>query len=98
MDKQNSNQINIAVAPALAGGIYSTLAVITHSHSEFVMDFVQMLPGIPKPKVASRIVMTPEHAKRLLLALRDNISKYESENGEIKIRQQGMTIAPLGEA
>ena len=98
MDKQNSNQINIEVAPELAGGIYSNLAVITHSHSEFVMDFVQMLPGIPKPKVASRIVMTPEHAKRLLLALRDNISKYESENGEIKIRQQGMTIAPLGEA
>ena len=98
MDKQNSNQINIEVAPELAGGIYSNLAVITHSHSEFVMDFVQMLPGIPKPKVASRIVMTPEHAKRLLLALHDNISKYESENGEIKIRQQGMTIAPLGEA
>ena len=96
MDNQNTKQINIEIAPDMAGGIYSNLAVITHSHSEFVMDFIQMMPGIPKPKVASRIVMTPEHAKRLLLALRENVSKYESENGEIKIRQQGMTIAPLG--
>ena len=98
MDNQNSKQINIEVPPELLGGVYSNLAVITHSHSEFVIDFVQMLPGIPKPKVASRVVMCPEHAKRLLMALRDNISKYESENGEIPLRKQGMTIAPLGEA
>ena len=99
MDKnQNNNQLNIEITPEMAGGLYSNLAVITHSPSEFIVDFVQMLPGIPKPKVASRIVMTPEHAKRLLMALRDNISKYESENGEIKLRKQGMTIAPLGEA
>lgn len=98
MDNQNQkqNQINIEIAPEMAGGIYSNLAVITHSQSEFIVDFVQMLPGIPKPKVASRIVMTPEHAKRLLMALHDNIAKYESENGEIKLRKQGMTIAPLG--
>ena len=99
MDKnQNNNQLNIEIAPEMAGGLYSNLAVITHSQSEFIVDFVQMMPGIPKPKVASRIVMTPEHAKRLMLALHDNISKYESENGEIKLRKQGMTIAPLGEA
>ena len=99
MDKnQNNNQLNIEIAPEMAGGLYSNLAVITHSQSEFIVDFVQMMPGIPKPKVASRIVMTPEHAKRLLMALHDNISKYESENGEIKLRKQGMTIAPLGEA
>lgn len=97
-NNQNNNQLNIEIAPDMAGGLYSNLAVITHSPSEFIVDFVQMLPGIPKPKVASRIVMTPEHAKRLLMALRDNIAKYESENGEIKIRKQGMTIAPLGEA
>ena len=97
-NNQNNNQLNIEIAPEMAGGLYSNLAVITHSPSEFIVDFVQMLPGIPKPKVASRIVMTPEHAKRLLMALRDNIAKYESENGEIKIRKQGMTIAPLGEA
>ncbi len=99
MDNNNkSNQLNIEIAPELAGGIYSNLAVITHSQSEFVVDFVQMMPGIPKPKVVSRIVMTPEHAKRLLKALNENISKFESENGEIKVRKQGMTIAPLGEA
>ena len=99
MDNNNNNkQLNIEIAPEMAGGIYSNLAVITHSQSEFIVDFVQMLPGIPKPKVASRIVMTPEHAKRLLMALHDNIAKFESENGEIKIRKQGMTIAPLGEA
>ena len=99
MDNNNNNkQLNIEIAPEMAGGIYSTLAVITHSQSEFIVDFVQMLPGIPKPKVASRIVMTPEHAKRLLMALHDNIAKFESENGEIKLRKQGMTIAPLGEA
>ena len=99
MDNNNSNkQLNIEIAPEMAGGIYSNLAVITHSQSEFIVDFVQMLPGIPKPKVASRIVMTPEHAKRLLMALHDNVSKFESENGEIKLRKQGMTIAPLGEA
>lgn len=97
-NNQNNNQLNIEIAPEMAGGLYSNLAVITHSPSEFIVDFVQMLPGIPKPKVASRIVMTPEHAKRLLMALHDNIAKYESENGEIKIRKQGMTIAPLGEA
>ena len=99
MDNSNNNkQLNIEIAPEMAGGIYSNLAVITHSQSEFIVDFVQMLPGIPKPKVASRIVMTPEHAKRLLMALHDNIAKFESENGEIKLRKQGMTIAPLGEA
>ncbi|MBQ9584349.1 MAG: DUF3467 domain-containing protein [Bacteroidales bacterium] len=96
MENPNQKQINIEIAPEMAGGIYSNLAVITHSQSEFVVDFVQMMPGIPKPKVASRIVMTPEHAKRLLMALHDNIAKFESENGEIKIRKQGMTIAPLG--
>ncbi|MBR4774574.1 MAG: DUF3467 domain-containing protein [Bacteroidales bacterium] len=98
MENQNNKQINIEISPEMAGGIYSNLAVITHSQSEFVLDFVQMMPGVPKPKVASRIVMTPEHAKRLLMALHENVSKYESENGEIKIRKQGMTIAPLGEA
>ena len=99
MDNNNNNkQLNIEIAPEMAGGIYSNLAVITHSQSEFIVDFVQMMPGIPKPKVASRIVMTPEHAKRLLMALHDNIAKFESENGEIKLRKQGMTIAPLGEA
>lgn len=82
----------------MAGGVYSNLAVITHSSSEFVLDFAQMMPGAPKPKVASRIVMTPDHAKRLLAALSENVSKYESENGEIKMHKSGITLGPIGEA
>jgi len=78
-------QINIELDEAIAEGTYSNLAVITHSHSEFVIDFVRMMPGIPKAKVKSRIVMTPEHAKRLMMALQDNIRKFESLNGNIKI-------------
>ena len=68
----------------VAGGIYSNLAIITHSPTEFVVDFVSMMPGAPKAKVKSRIVMTPQHAKRLFKALADNISKYESSFGTIK--------------
>ncbi len=82
----------------MAGGVYSNLAVITHSSSEFVLDFAQMMPGAPKPKVASRIVMTPDHAKRLLAALSENVSKYESENGEIKMHKSGIALGPIGEA
>ena len=78
-------QINIELDEAIAEGIYSNLAVITHSHSEFVIDFVRMMPGIPKAKVKSRIIMNPEHAKRLMLALQDNIRKFESINGNIKV-------------
>ena len=65
-------------------GIYSNLAIITHSAAEFILDFVRIMPGIPKAKVKSRIILTPEHAKRLMAALQDNISKYESAHGPIK--------------
>lgn len=81
----DERQLNIEVKPEIAKGSYSNLAIITHSHSEFVIDFATMLPGIEKPQVGNRIVMTPEHAKRLLLALQDNISKFESTNGEISL-------------
>ena len=83
-DKNNQNQINIELSEEIAQGIYSNLAVITHSSSEFVIDFVRIMPGIPKAKVNSRIILTPEHAKRLLFALKDNISKFEQLNGNIK--------------
>ena len=83
-DKNNQNQINIELSEEIAQGIYSNLAVITHSSSEFVIDFVRIMPGIPKAKVNSRIILTPEHAKRLLFALKDNIAKYEQLNGTIK--------------
>lgn len=86
MDDKNkkTQQLNIELNEEIAQGIYSNLAVITHSSSEFVVDFVRIMPGIPKANVKSRIILTPEHAKRLLMALQDNIKKYESLHGIIK--------------
>jgi hypothetical protein len=84
----NNNQINIELSEEVAEGTYSNLAIITHSNSEFVIDFVRIMPGVPKAKVKSRIVLTPEHAKRLLLALGDNIRKYEDLNGAITMNEQ----------
>jgi len=82
---ENQNQINIELTEDIAQGTYSNLAVITHSTSEFVIDFIRLMPGLPKAKVQSRIVLTPEHAKRLLGALDGNIKKYESIYGKIKV-------------
>ncbi|GHT76134.1 hypothetical protein AGMMS50262_13490 [Bacteroidia bacterium] len=101
MEKQPQNNIEIELTEEVAQGIYSNLAVIAHSSSEFVVDFVRLMPGVPKAKVQSRIILTPEHAKRLMLALIDNIKKYESQNGEIKLPQSGFNspiIGPIGEA
>jgi hypothetical protein len=78
------NQLNIELTEEIGEGIYSNLAIITHSNSEFIVDFVKVMPGVPKAKVKSRIVLTPQHAKRLVNALKDNISKYESVHGIIK--------------
>ena len=83
-DKQAPNQINIELSEEIAEGIYSNLAMIAHSNSEFVIDFIRLMPGVPKAKVKARIVVTPEHAKRLLAALKDNIDKYENNFGPIK--------------
>ncbi|HAP01329.1 MAG TPA: DUF3467 domain-containing protein [Bacteroidetes bacterium] len=77
------NQINIELTEEIAEGIYSNLAIITHSNQEFIVDFIKMMPGIPKAKVKARIVLTPSHAKRFLKALKENINKFESQNGEI---------------
>jgi len=79
----NNNQLNIELTEEIAEGIYSNLAVITHSGSEFVVDFIKIMPGVPKAKVKSRILLTPQHAKRLMKALKDNIAKFESHNGQI---------------
>jgi hypothetical protein len=87
MEEQNQNQLNIELSEEIAEGIYSNLAIITHSNQEFVLDFIRIMPGTPKAKVKSRIIITPEHAKRLLTALEDNIEKYEAANGRIKIQQ-----------
>lgn len=90
MENNNEREVNIELKPETAGGEYSNLAIISHSHSEFILDFAKMLPGLPKPQVCSRILMTPEHAKRLLNALADNVSKYESQFGTIDMGEGQM--------
>ena len=82
--EDNKNQLSIELRPDLVPG-YSNLAIISHSRSEFVIDFASMLPGHPKPQVGNRIIMTPEHAKRLMNALVDNIQKFESQFGQISL-------------
>ncbi len=102
MAENNENQqVKIELKPDVAQGEYSNLAMINHSSSEFVIDFAHMLPIAP-PQIFSRVIMAPEHAKRLLFALQENIGRYEKEFGEIKIPQApaapqgGRTIAPFG--
>ncbi len=90
MDEKKNQKLNIDLDAEIAEGIYSNLAIITHSHAEFIIDFVKMLPGIPKAKVKSRIILTPEHAKRLMKALAENVRKFESMHGPIKETKDGM--------
>ncbi len=82
--EEEENQINIELSEEMAEGVYANLVMIAHSNSEFVLDFIRLMPGVPKAKVKSRVILTPEHAQRLLLALQDNISKYEDNFGEIR--------------
>ncbi|NQX92487.1 MAG: DUF3467 domain-containing protein [Flavobacteriales bacterium] len=104
MEEKKKGQINIELTEEAAEGTYSNLAVITHSPSEFVIDFIRVMPGVPKAKVKSRIVVTPQHAKRLMRALADNVKKYESQHGPIKeIKSPEMNLpmnfgGPQGEA
>lgn len=97
-EKKPKNQINIELSEEQAEGIYSNLAMITHSPSEFILDFIKMMPGVPKAKVKARLILTPQHAKRLLKALRDNIGKYESVHGEISVPEghEGMPPFSMG--
>ena len=83
-DQPRGNQLNIEISEEVADGIYSNLAIITHSNSEFVLDFVRVMPGVPKAKVRSRILLTPQHAKRLMRALADNVQKFEAVHGPIR--------------
>ncbi|MFZ9869958.1 MAG: DUF3467 domain-containing protein [Candidatus Kapaibacteriota bacterium] len=84
-DQQQPQQMTIELGEKEAEGIYSNLAIISHSPAEFVVDFTRVLPGVPKARVHARVVMTPQHAKLLMHALADNISKYENQFGEIKV-------------
>lgn len=92
--EKNNGQLQIELKEEVAQGTYANLAIITHSTSEFVLDFVRILPGMPKAGVQSRIILAPEHAKRLLKALEENIAKYERVCGSIRISEEGM-IPPL---
>ncbi len=87
-DNNGQQQINIELGEKEAEGIYSNLAIITHSPAEFVIDFTRVVPGVPKAKVLSRIITTPQHAKMLMRALKDNIDKFESRFGEINVDLQ----------
>lgn len=98
---QNQGQINIELDEKTAEGIYSNLAIINHSASEFVLDYVCIMPGTPKAKVKSRIILTPQHAKRLLKAMSENIHRYELAHGEIKESEQPpipLNFGPAGQA
>ena len=93
MDNNNeTKQLSLELKPEVAKGTYSNLAIISHSASEFIIDFATMLPGLPKPDITNRIVMNTEHAKRLLNALMDNIGKYESQFGRIDLPGQSNTF------
>jgi hypothetical protein len=92
-EQQRPNQLNIELSEEVADGVYSNLAIITHSNSEFVLDFVRVMPGVPKAKVKSRILLTPQHAKRLMRALADNVQKFEAVHGPI--RESEMPEIPM---
>ena len=101
-EKKEMHGINVDLPADVADGIYSNLAMITHSPSEFIVDFIRMMPGLSKAKVNARIILTPQHAKRLMVALGENIERYESVHGRIKddgdSTMQYNGISPLAEA
>lgn len=88
MQEQQNNQLNIEISEEMADGSYANLAIITHSHSEFVIDFVSVMPNTPKSKVKSRVIFTPMHAKRFMKAMVENIQRYEAANGAIQDLEQ----------
>lgn len=95
------SQLNIEISEEVAEGTYANLAIITHSHAEFVIDFVNVMPGTPKSKVKSRIIFTPQHAKRFMKAMTENIQKYEGVNGPIKDLEEfqlPLNFGPAGQA
>lgn len=94
--EEQLGQLNIELGDDVAEGTYSNLVIIAHSNAEFVLDFVRILPGVPKARVKSRVIMTPQHAKRLLHALEDNIQKYEGQFGEIEIKEPFNNLPNMG--
>lgn len=100
-NQQKQGKLDIQLDEKTAEGTYSNLAIINHSVSEFIVDFISIMPGAPKAKVKSRIILTPQHAKRLTKALADNVTKFEKVHGEIKDYEQPpipINFGPTGEA
>ena len=93
-ENKNQKQISIELSDEMAEGVYSNLAIISHSQSEFVLDFIRMMPNVPKAKVKSRVILTPQHAKRLMRALEDNMKKFEKQFGTIAETESPM-IPPM---
>ena len=94
-EEKKKNQMNIELPEDVADGTYANLAIISHSQSEFVVDFIRMVPNVPKAKVKTRVILTPQHAKRLLKALNDNISKFENQFGPISEQAQQAGMPPI---
>ena len=92
-NKENQNQLQIQLRPELADGKYTNLAMIGHSGSEFLIDFIFAAPGMPQAPVVSRVIMSPENAKQLMFALTDNINKYEAQFGEIQPRGKKPSVS-----
>ena len=100
-DNKQNNQLNIELNADIAAGVYTNLQIVTHSPTEVIIDFIQVMPGAPKAMVKSRVILNPQHAKRLLYALKDNLDKYEQQHGAIKEIEQGVQyeqISPMGQA
>lgn len=102
-EQEEETQISIELPEEIAEGVYANLAMISHSNSEFILDFIRLMPGLPKAKVKSRIILTPEHALRLVMALQDNIAKFENSFGEISPNENPSPFpmnfgGPVGEA
>lgn len=95
MANQKENQLQLDLSPEIARGVYSNFAIISHSHAEFIMDLSATLPGLDKAQVVSRVILAPEHAKRLMLALQDNVMRYEKEYGQISLDNKANTGAPV---
>ena len=94
-NKATQNQVNIELPEDVAEGVYSNLAIISHSQSEFVLDFIRLVPNVPKAKVKSRVILTPQHAKKLLKALADNVKKFESMHGPIADQKGQSQFPPM---
>ena len=94
-EKNQQNQLNIELPEEIAEGIYANRSIISHAHTEFVVDFIRMMPNVPKAKVKARVILTPQHAKRLMRALSENIKKFESQFGNIDETDQHLSFPPM---